>query len=99
MAAGIAFCFMTQLGRYASILRKNLDAYNVIQDVHFAQTGTGPVDPVETHVYLSSSEDEEFARAALSMGEQTCFLHALCRTSLDVEASVAALPAATGAPE
>ncbi len=93
VAAGIAFCFMTQLGRYASILRKNLDAYNVIQDVHFSQQGTGPVDPVETHVYLSSTEDGEFARAALAMGEQTCFLHALCRTSLDVEASVAALPA------
>ncbi|HEY5568588.1 MAG TPA: OsmC family peroxiredoxin, partial [Gammaproteobacteria bacterium] len=29
MAAGIAFCFMTQLGRYASIVKRALDAYNV----------------------------------------------------------------------
>jgi hypothetical protein len=88
VAAGIAFCFMTQLGRYASILKKNLDAYNVIQDMHLPQQGGGPVDPVQTHVYLATSEDAQFARSALAMGEQTCFLHALCRTDLAVEASV-----------
>ncbi len=98
VATGIAFCFMTQLGRYASILKKNLDAYNVIQDAHFPRHGTGSVDPVETHVYLSTSEDAEFARAATAMGEQTCFLHALCRTDLAVEATVAASRAPTVAP-
>ncbi len=32
MAAGVAFCFMTQLGRYASILGKDLRGYRLVQD-------------------------------------------------------------------
>jgi len=95
MAAGIAFCFMTQLGRYAKIVKKNLAAYNVIQDAHFSLGGAsgktgrpGEADPLETHVYLTSAEDEEFARQAVSMGERTCFLHAFCRTDLKTKIRV-----------
>lgn len=86
-SAGIAFCFMTQLGRYARIARKPLEAYDVIQDTHFrtSEDGGGEADPVETHVYIKSAPDDEFARKALDMSEQTCFLHALCRTELSVE--------------
>ncbi len=89
MAAGIAFCFMTQLGRYAKIVKKNLEEYKVVQDAHFslggASGGTGKpgiADPIETHVYLQTDEDAEFARMTLDMGEQTCFLHAFCRSKL-----------------
>ena len=95
MAAGIGFCFMTQLGRYAKIAKKHLDAYNIVQDIHFSKggasggTGTaGKADPVETHVYLHSDENSTFARAALDMGEQTCFLHAFCRTDLKARVKV-----------
>ncbi|MGB3796331.1 MAG: OsmC family protein [Alteraurantiacibacter sp.] len=95
MAAGIGFCFMTQLGRYAKIAKKHLDAYNIVQDIHFSSggasgnTGTaGRADPVETHVYLHSDENSTFARAALDMGEQTCFLHAFCRTNLKARVRV-----------
>jgi uncharacterized OsmC-like protein len=94
VSAGIAFCFMTQLGRYAKIVRKNLDAYDVVQDTHFspgaASGGARMVlaDPVETHVYLESSEDDDFARTCLNMGEQTCYLHALCRTELSTRIQV-----------
>lgn len=91
IAAGIGFCFMTQLGRYARIARKDLASYRIVQDLHFAPGGAtggtgkaGAADPVETHVFLESGEDDAFARAALDMGEQTCFLHALCRTDLKV---------------
>lgn len=81
VSAGIAFCFMTQLGRYARIAKKSLRDYRVVQDSHFALAGGG-ADPVETHVHLDSNEDDDFARRALDMAEQTCFLHALCRTDL-----------------
>jgi uncharacterized OsmC-like protein len=97
IAAGIGFCFMTQLGRYAKIARKDLRSYRVVQDIHFAPGGAtggtgkaGAADPVETHVFLDSGEDDAFARAALDMGEQTCFLHALCRTDLKARVRVAA---------
>ncbi len=82
LAAGLGFCFMTQLGRYAAITRKRLDGYRIVQDTHFSTTGA-PADPVETHVFLDTPEDAETARQMLDMGERTCFLHALCRTDLE----------------
>lgn len=95
ISAGIAFCFMTQLGRYAKIVKKQLDEYKVIQDTHFSLggasggTGTpGAADAVETHVYLDTPDGDEFARKALDMGEQTCFLHAFCRTDLKTKIKV-----------
>lgn len=96
IAAGIGFCFMTQLGRYAKIARKDLRSYRIVQDIHFSPGGAsggtgraGAADPVETHVFLDSGEDDAFARAALDMGEQTCFLHALCRTDLKTRVRIA----------
>jgi organic hydroperoxide reductase OsmC/OhrA len=86
MAAGLAFCFMTQLGRYAAILKRNMDRYRVVQDAHFSLGGSGhpgTAEAVETHVHLDTSEGEDFARQCLDMAEQTCFLHALCRTPLE----------------
>jgi len=95
ISAGIGFCFMTQLGRYAKIMKKNLDEYKVIQDTHFSLGGAsggtgkpGEADAVETHVYLDTSEGNEFARKALDMGEQTCFLHAFCRTDLKTKVKI-----------
>jgi len=92
-AAGIAFCFMTQLGRYAKIARKDLSDYRVVQDAHFPTGGAsgrtaqaGTVQAVETHVQLQSGEDDAFARRALDMSEQTCFLHALCRSEIRTHA-------------
>ncbi len=95
ISAGIGFCFLTQLGRYAKIAKKNLGDYRIIQDTHFSLGGAsggtgkpGESDPVETHLYLESGEDDGFARAALDMSEQTCFLHAFCKTDLKAKVKV-----------
>jgi uncharacterized OsmC-like protein len=91
LAAGIGFCFMTQFGRYASITKKQLDGYRIVQDIHFrdGEDGKpGDADPIETHVYLDTPEGEEFARKTLDMGERTCFLHATCRTHLEPKLTV-----------
>jgi uncharacterized OsmC-like protein len=90
LSAGIGFCFMTQFGRYASITKKRLDEYRIVQDTHFSPTGTRPgtAAPIETHVYLVTPEGEDFARQTLDMGERTCFLHATCRTDLDIDVQV-----------
>jgi len=89
LSAGIGFCYMTQLGRYATILKKDLADCRIVQDTHFSLGGAtggtgikGEADPVETHVYLNTSEDDDFARDSVDMGEQTCFLHAFSRTEL-----------------
>ena len=79
ISAGIGFCFMTQFGRFAKILGKRLDGYRIVQDTRFAP---GDADPVETHVYLDTPEDDAFAREVLDVGERTCFLHALCRSEV-----------------
>ena len=80
VSAGIAFCYMTQLGRYIQITRKEVDHYNVVQDMRFDPEG-GTVLPVDTHVYLKTSEDEASCKNIVDMAEQTCFLHAACRLS------------------
>jgi len=99
ISAGIGFCFMTQLGRYAKIAGKRLERYRIVQDAHLslggASAGTGAAgtaDPIETHVYLDTHEDDDFARTALDMGEQTCFLHAFCKTDLKAKVTVQDYP-------
>ena len=103
ICAGIGFCFMTQLGRYAKIAGKRLERYRIVQDAHLslggASAGTGAAgtaDPIETHVYLDTHEDDDFARTALDMGEQTCFLHAFCKTDLKAKVTVQDYPHVAG---
>ncbi len=95
ISAGIGFCFMTQLGRHAKIVKKDLSEYRIAQDTHFSLGGAsgrtgkpGAADPVETHTYLTTTEGDDFARSLLDMGEQTCFLHAFCRTELKTKVKV-----------
>ena len=82
---GVAFCFMTQIGRYAHMAKLPLDGYRVVQDIHFtkggASSGTGEAgtaDPVETHVFMDSGSNDDTARGIAAVAERTCFLHALC---------------------
>ncbi|MCH7562531.1 MAG: OsmC family protein [Gemmatimonadetes bacterium] len=82
-AAGVGFCYMTQLGRYAHILGKELGGYSLVQDMSFrfaGEIGAGTLevtaDPVDTHVFLHTSESDDLARDFIRTGARTCFLHA-----------------------
>ncbi|MEM8789025.1 MAG: OsmC family protein [Pseudomonadota bacterium] len=95
ISAGIGFCFMTQFGRFASMLDLDLPEYSILQDTHFSLggasgcTGTaGAADPCETHVFLRTSEPDAMAQEMLDVAEKTCFLHAFCRTDLKTRLSV-----------
>lgn len=95
ISAGIGFCFMTQFGRFVSMLKLDLPDYRIVQDTHFSHggasggTGTaGEADPIETHVYLQTSESDDTAKEMLDISEQTCFLHAFCRTDLKTRLKV-----------
>ncbi|QKV19016.1 OsmC family protein [Oricola thermophila] len=95
ISAGIGFCFMTQFGRFVSMLKLDLPDYRIVQDTHFSLGGAsggtgkaGEADPVETHVYLETSESDETAQEMLDISEQTCFLHAFCRTDLKTKLRV-----------
>lgn len=95
ISAGIGFCFMTQFGRFVKMLNLDLSDYRIVQDSHFslggASGGTGEAgraDPLETHVYLETGESDDVAREMLDISEQTCFLHAFCKTDLKTKLQV-----------
>jgi organic hydroperoxide reductase OsmC/OhrA len=98
ISAGIAFCFMTQFGRFASMEKLDLPDYRIVQDTHFSLGGAsggtgeaGSADPVETHVFLETSEPDAVAQEMLDVSERTCFLHAFCRTDLKTKLAIVRL--------
>ena len=89
LAAGIAFCYMTQLGRYAHITKQNYRSYRIIQDVVFRKRGqTVAADALDTHVFYEADESDTVAQKTISMGERTCFLHAAMRGSYPTQIAV-----------
>jgi len=97
LAAGVGFCYMTQLGRYAHIRKKDLAAYSLTQENGFVFSA--PVDatareapanepafatahPFDTHVFIESEETDEVAGDFMRTGARTCFLHAAMRDRL-----------------
>lgn len=92
LSAGLAFCYMTQIGRYAAIRKKPMTAYHIVQDTSFSRPGvsgaTGQpasMQAVITHVYMDSPHDDAYAQQVVDMSEQTCFLHAACRQAVKVK--------------
>jgi hypothetical protein len=89
LSAGLSFCFMTQLGRYAQVAKHHLRSYQLVQDTSFgrpAAISDGNLTPasaaVSTDVFIEDDGDDDKARTLLKMGEQTCYLHAACRSAL-----------------
>ena len=95
ISAGIGFCFMTQFGRFVSMLKLDLPDYRIVQDTYFSLGGAsggtgqaGSADPIETHVYLETSESDQTAQEMLDISEKTCFLHAFCKTDLKTKLKI-----------
>jgi uncharacterized OsmC-like protein len=89
LSAGVAFCYLTQIGRYVTIMKQDLERYAIAQETAFAfasgdgASGVPPsADPVRTHVEMATSADDDTVRRTIDMGERTCFLHAAARTAL-----------------
>jgi len=90
LAAGVGFCFMTQIGRYASITKQDLKAYSIVQDtVYQISEESAVAEPVDTHTFLRSGETDETAQKTLAMSERTCFLHAAMRGSNQTKMTIA----------
>ena len=82
LCAGVGFCFMTQIGRYATIVKQNLQGYRIVQNNAFTfEDHVVSAQPVDTHLFVDMDEDENAAQTLLSMSEQTCFLHAAMRST------------------
>ncbi|NKB56494.1 MAG: hypothetical protein GKS00_09175 [Alphaproteobacteria bacterium] len=91
IAAGIGFCYMTQLGRYAEAAKRPIDNYRMIQAIDIPLPGAdGSQTPViGTKLFLNQDGlDEEFARDLAHSAKRTCFLHSTLQSSLKSRISV-----------
>lgn len=85
IAAGIGFCYMTQLGRYAEAVKRPVHDYRMIQSIDIPLPGAdGSQTPViGTKLFLNLAEpDAEFARDLAHSAKRTCFLHSTLQESL-----------------
>ncbi len=89
IAAGIAFCYMTQFTRYIEYRKHKVRAIRFVQTLPFtlignAAAGTlkGGLEPVETHVFLHAEEPDAVMQNLLEVAENTCYLHAAMRSAL-----------------
>lgn len=88
-AAGIAFCYMTQLTRYIEHRNHKVRAVRMVQTLPFtlagdaaADTLRGGIEPVDTHVFLHAEEPDEVMQNLLEVAENTCYLHAALRSAI-----------------
>jgi uncharacterized OsmC-like protein len=90
LSAGVGFCYMTQMGRYAHIKRRELSSYEIVQDNGCEYCAVDPETPgraearltqFDTHVRLASDISEAEAEDILRVSERTCFLHAGLRAT------------------
>ncbi len=90
LSAGVAFCFMTQIGRYAQITKQQLKGYRVIQDTAFRLARDHDPDAfaVETLVCLDTDEPRDKSIQLVRMAEQTCYIHAAYRTATATELTI-----------
>lgn len=99
LAAGVAFCFMTQLSRYIEHMKLEIGGIRLVQHWPFAtrQTDAGPqghAGPVHTHLFLNGRAPEAMHETLVRIGARTCYLHATLASGLDPQtAPLAARPA------
>lgn len=93
LSAGVAFCFMTQIGRYAQITKQKLNGYHIIQDTGFrlAQNCEPDAHAAETLVCLDTGELRDKSLQLVRMAEQTCYVHASYRIPARTELKFQAL--------
>ncbi len=93
LAAGIAFCFMTQLDRYIEHMKFDIDGVRLVQYCPYALTADGDrlrgvAEPVDTHLFLNGRETEETHERLMQIAARTCYLHATLAAALDPLVSI-----------
>ncbi len=95
LSAGVAFCYMTQISRYAMIMKYEDLGCAIAQETAFGLAsgegaqGTPPsAEAVRTHVSLTTNLGDDIVRKIVDMGERTCFLHAASRTPLKAKVRI-----------
>ena len=76
-SAGTAFCYHTQLCRYADVRRMEIASPRLVQVSDFSSSndGGGVVDAVDTQLFLNGSLDADAASSLLIAAANTCYAH------------------------
>ncbi|MBT3550592.1 MAG: hypothetical protein HN861_08140 [Rhodospirillaceae bacterium] len=100
LVAGIGFCYMTQLGRFAKMAKQDLKSYAITQDMSFGAPGASggtdaqaTADAAVTHVHLEMDGDAD-PRLVTDMAARMCFLHSACAASLKTKVHLSGAEAA-----
>jgi uncharacterized OsmC-like protein len=95
IAAGIAFCYLTQLERYTIHQKFNIRGARLVQYTPFALTGdpsdgswTANIEPVDTHLFLSGDEDDATHERLMTIAANVCYLHATLAASVQAVVDV-----------
>ena len=95
IAAGIVFCYMTQLSRYIRHQKFDIHGVRIVQRTPFVVDGdpadgswTGSIEPVDTHLFLNGGEDDASHERLMTIAANTCYLHATLGAQLDPIVSI-----------
>ena len=95
IAAGIVFCYMTQLTRYIQDQKFDIHGVRIVQYTPFLLSGspsdgtwTGAIEPVDTHLFLNGGADDETHERLMTIAANTCYLHATLSAQLDPIVSI-----------
>ncbi len=84
LAAGISFCYMTQLARYIENMKLAINGVRLVQVTPFAGSandGTrAAAGAIDTHLFLNGAAPDETHLNLLTIAARTCYLHAASKT-------------------
>ncbi|MDH3739821.1 MAG: hypothetical protein OER92_11555 [Alphaproteobacteria bacterium] len=95
IAAGIVFCYLTQLTRYILHQKVDINGVRIVQYTPFALSGSaadgtwsGSIEPVDTHLFLNGGADAATHERIMTIAANTCYLHATLIAQLDPIVSI-----------
>ena len=73
---GTAFCYHTQLCRYADVRRMEISSPRLVQASGFpSDEGQGEARPFDTHLFLNGTIEDDQATSLLVAAANTCYAH------------------------
>lgn len=82
-AAGISFCYMTQLSRYIENMKLAINGVRLVQFTPFCGGKKAVAEPIDTHLFLNGEAPPETHVNLLTVAARTCYLHAAAKTPTD----------------
>ena len=79
-AAGISFCYMTQLARYIESMKLDINGVRLVQFTPFQGGAKAAAGPIDTHLFLNGTAPDETHLRLLTVAMRTCYLHAASKT-------------------